>query len=61
MTVHYIPNKYMADAKLINAYNKGYQEGYYQRHDMTASNMQTAEQMDAFDRGYEDGEARRNG
>lgn len=61
MTIHYIPNKYMADAKLINAYNKGYQEGYYQRHEMTASLMQTAEQMDAFDRGYEDGEARRNG
>ena len=51
----------MADAKLINAYNKGYQEGYYQKHEMTASNMQTAEQMDAFDKGYEDGEARRNG
>lgn len=61
MTVHYIPNKYMADAKLINAYNKGYQEGYYQRHEMTTSNMQTAEQMDAFDKGYEDGEAKRNG
>ena len=61
MTVHYIPNKYMADAKLINAYNKGYQEGSYQRHEMTASQMQTAEQMDAFDRGYEDGEAKRNG
>ena len=60
MTVHYIPNKYMADAKLINAYNKGYEEGYYQRNLVTAANMQTAEQMDAFDKGYKDGEEKRN-
>lgn len=60
MTVHYIPGKYMADAKLINAYNKGYQEGYYRLRNVSASTMQTVEQMDAFNKGYEDGEAKRH-
>ena len=60
MTVHYIPNKYMADAKLISAYNKGYQEGYYRKQQISAANMQTEEQMDAFNKGYKDGEEKRN-
>jgi predicted secreted protein len=51
----------MADAKLISAYNRGYEEGYYRRQQVSAANMQTEEQMDAFNKGYKDGEEKRNG
>lgn len=43
-----IPNEYAKDARTIRAYNKGHEEGYYGRHEVTEANFASQAEAEAF-------------
>lgn len=54
-----IPTEYAKDARTIRAYNKGHEEGYYGRNEVTEANFASQAEAEAFAIGRKTGELKR--
>ena len=54
-----IPNEYAKDARTVSAYNKGHEEGYYGKHEITEANFASQAEAEAFAIGRKTGELKR--
>lgn len=57
--LHKIPPEYAKDAKLISAYNKGYEQGYTGSSSLSEANFTTYNEGQAFAIGKKTGERRK--
>ena len=54
-----IPAEYAKDARTVSAYNKGHEEGYYGKHEITEANFASQAEAEAFAIGRKTGELKR--
>ena len=57
--MHTIPTEYASDARTVSAYNKGYEDGYYGRNEVTETNFASLAEGQAFAIGKETGRKKR--
>lgn len=54
-----IPAEYAKDARTVSAYNKGHEEGYYGKNEVTEANFASQAEAEAFAIGRKTGELKR--
>lgn len=57
--MHTIPTEYASDARTVSAYNKGHEEGYYGKNEVTEANFASQAEAEAFAIGRKTGELKR--